>query len=89
MNSKRLLHVFVEVHADEHAQDADDVDLDTESQRELHQDKVNGERGVDAGAKVCGEDALNRALGRHDMENFSKNAAQQSADNDEDEQNRW
>jgi len=81
--------VLVEVHADEHAQDADNVDLYAESQCELQQDKINGERRIDAGGKVGRKDALNRTLRRHNMENFSKNAAEQTADNDEDKQNRW
>ena len=81
--------MLVEVHADEHAQDAENVDLYAESQCELHQDKINGERRTDAGVKVGGKDTLNRPLWRHNMENFSKNAAQQTADDDKDKQNRW
>lgn len=80
--------MLVEIHADEHAQDAEDVDLHTESQCELHQDKVNSEGRIDAGVKMGGKDALNRTLGRHNVENFSKNAAQQTADDDKDKQNR-
>ena len=81
--------MLVEVHADEYTQDADDVDLHTESQCELHQDKVNGERRIDAGAKMGSKDALNCTLGRHNVENFSKNAAQQTADDEKDKENRW
>jgi len=76
--------VLIEVDADKHPQDTNDVDLDTEPQCEFQQDEINRERRVNAGAKVCGEDALNRALRRHDVENFSKNAAQQPSDDDED-----
>ena len=67
--------MFVEVDPNEHAEDAEDVDFNAEAQCEFYQNQINGEGRADTGSKVCREDALNRALGCHDVENFSKNSA--------------
>lgn len=67
--------MLVKVNPDKHAQYTDDIDFDAEAQSEFQQDQVDRERGIDAGHKVCGEDILNHALGRNDVENFSKNSA--------------
>jgi hypothetical protein len=79
--------VFVEVDPDKHAQHADDIDFNAETQGEFHQDQVNRERWTEAGHKVRGEDVLNRTLWRDDVEDFSKDSAKQPADNDKNEQN--
>jgi hypothetical protein len=79
--------VLVKVNSDEHAQYTDNVDFDAEAHGEFQQDQVERERGINAGRKVGGEDILNHALGRNDVENFSKNPAKQPPDHDKDEQN--
>jgi hypothetical protein len=77
--------VFVEEDPQEHAEHAEDIDLETEAQRQFHQDQVNRKRRVDAGSKVGRKDTLNRALGCHDMENFSKDTAEQPTDDHKDQ----
>jgi hypothetical protein len=78
--------VLIEVDPDEHAQYADDVDLDAEAHGQLEQDEVDREGGIDAGREVRGEDALDGPLRSHDVENFSENSTQQASDHDKDEQ---
>ena len=68
--------MFVEIDPDKHTEDAEQIDLDAESDREFQEHQVDCEGRADSGSKVCGEDALNVALRRHDMQNFSKNSAE-------------
>lgn len=68
------LDVLVEVDADEHAEDAEDVDLNIEPKHELDQYKVYSEGRVDARREISREYALNRTLGCHCMENFSQDS---------------
>lgn len=62
--------MFVEVDPDEHSEDAENVDFKVESEDEFDQDKVDGERRVDARTVVRRENALNGALRCHDVENL-------------------
>lgn len=79
--------MFVEVDPDEHPEDAQNVDFNVESKDEFDQDKVDGERRVDAGIKVCRENTLNGALRCHNVENFTKYPAKEPSDQHEDDQN--
>lgn len=65
------LDVLVEVDAQEHAEDAQQADLEAESQREFEKDEVDRQRRADAGCKVCGKHILNGALRGHDPEDLS------------------
>lgn len=79
--------MLVEVDPDEHPEDAQNVDLDVESQYQFDQDKVDGERRVNAGIKVRRENALNGALGCHDVKNLPEYSTQEPSDQHEDDQN--
>jgi hypothetical protein len=72
--------VFVEVDADKHPNDAQDVDLNAEPKHELDQDEVNGQGWVNARREMSREDALDSSLRRHDVEDLSKNSTKQAAD---------
>lgn len=80
------LDVFVKVDPDEHPEDAENVYFDVESKDEFDKDKVDGERRIDTGVKVCRENTLNGALGCHDVENFPEYPAKEPSDQYEDEQ---
>lgn len=71
----RLLDVFVEVDADEHAKNAENVDFQVESEDQLDQDKVDGERRVDTRVIVRRKNTLDGALRGHDMEDLSEYSA--------------
>ena len=68
--------MFVEVDADKHPEDAQNVDLNAEAKYELEQDQVDGEGWVNARHEMSREDALDSSLRRHDMEDLSKDSAQ-------------
>lgn len=78
--------MLVKVDPDEHPEDAQNVHLDIESEDKFEQDKVDGERWVDARIKVRREDTLNGALRRHDVENFTEYPAEETSNQHEDEQ---
>ena len=73
---RKLLDVLVEVDTDKHAQDTQDVDLEAEPQDEFDQHKIHSQGGINAGHKIRGENTLDGALRRHDMENLTKDSAQ-------------
>ena len=79
--------MFVEVDPDEHPEDAENVHFNVESKDEFDQNKVDSERRIDAGIKVCRENALNGALRCHSVENFPKYPAKEPSDQHKDEQN--
>lgn len=79
--------MLVEVDADEHAKNAEDIDLEREAEREFDQNQVQSERLGDAEREVCREDVLDRPLRRHDLENFSENSAKQPSDQQKYKQN--
>jgi hypothetical protein len=72
--------VFVEVDADKHPNDAQDVDLNAEPKHELEQDQVNGEGWINPRCEMSREDALDSPLGCHGVENLSKDPTKQAAD---------
>jgi hypothetical protein len=67
--------VLVEINTDEHAKDAKDVHLDTETQGKLYEDQIDSQWGADTRREVRGEYILNRALGSHDVKDFTKDSA--------------
>ncbi len=67
--------MFIEVDTDEHAEDAENIDFNVEPYYEFDQNQVYGKGRADAGSEMSGEDALNGALRRHDVENFPKYSA--------------
>ena len=79
--------MFVEVYPNEHPEDAQNVHFNVESKDKFDQDKVNGERRIDTGIKVCRENTLNGALRCHNVENFPEYPAKEPSDQHEDEQN--
>lgn len=79
--------MFVEVDADEHPEDAENVDFQVESEDEFNQDQVDGERRIDARIKVRCENVLNSALRGHGVENFTKDPTEEPSDQHENEQN--
>lgn len=79
--------MLVKVDPDEHPEDAQNANFNVESKDKFDQDKVDCERRVDTGTKVRRENALNRTLRCHDVENFSEYPAQEPTDQHEDEQN--
>ena len=81
--------MFVEVDPNEHPEDAQDIHFEVESEDEFDQDKVDRERWVDTRIKVRRENALNGALRRHDVENFSEYPAKEPSDQHEDDQHPW
>lgn len=72
--------MFVEVDADKHPEDAQHVDLNAEAKYERKQDQVYGEGWVNPRHEMSRENALDGPLRRHDVEDLSKNSAQQAAD---------
>lgn len=82
-----LLHVFVQIDAEKHTDEAEKVNFQFKAQGELEQNQVDGERGVDSGRKIGGKDRLNCALRGHDPEDFSQHSSQESTDENENEQN--
>ncbi len=76
--------MFVEVDADEHPENAQNIDFQVESQDEFDQHEVDGQRWVDPWIKIRRENALNGALRRHDMENLSEYPAEEPSDQYED-----
>ncbi len=83
----QLLDVFVKVNPNEHPQDAQNVHFNIEPKDQFEQDKVDGERRVNARIKVRCENALNGALRCHHVENLPKYPAKEPSDQHEDEQN--
>ena len=79
--------MFVKIDSDKHPEHAENIHFNVESKDEFEQDKVDGERRVDARRKVRGKDALNGALRCHDVKNLSEYPAQKSSDQYKDEQN--
>lgn len=77
------LDVFVQVDAKKHAQNAQQTDLEAESQRELEKNKVDCQWRADSRCEVGGKHILNRTLRGHDSENFSEDTAEQPADQQE------
>ena len=78
--------MFVEVDPDEHPEDAQNVHFNVESKDEFDQDKVDGERRIDARIEVRRENTLNGALRCHDVENLAQYPAKKPSDQHEDEQ---
>jgi hypothetical protein len=78
--------VFVKIDSDEHSEDAQNIHFNVESKDEFDQDKVDGERRIDARIKVRRKNALNGALRCHDVKNLSEYPTQKSSDQYKDEQ---
>ena len=77
------LDVLVQVDAEQHAEDAQETDLEAKAQRELQQNEVDGQGGTDPRREVCGKDGLNRPLRGHDPQNFPEDTAEQPANQQE------
>ena len=72
--------MFVKIDSDEHSEDAQNIHFNVESKDEFDQDKVDGERRIDARIKVRRKNALNGALRCHDVKNLSEYPTQKSSD---------
>ncbi len=72
--------MFVKIDSDEHSEDAQNIHFNVESKYEFDQNKVDGERRIDAGIKVRRENALNGPLRCHDVENLSEYPTQKPSD---------
>lgn len=72
--------MFVQVDADKHPENAQNVDLHAEPEYELDQDEVDGEGWVNTGREMSREDALDGPLGCHNVENLSEDSAKQATD---------
>lgn len=81
-----MLDVFVKVDPDEHSKDAQNIHFNVESKDDFDQNKVDGERRIDARAKVRRENALNSALRCHDVKNLPEYPTQKPSDQHKDEQ---
>ncbi len=84
---RQVLHLFVEVGAEKHAENAEQIHFDAEAERELEKNQVYGERRIDAGREVTRKNVLNGAVGGHDAKDFTENPAKHPADQDEYQQN--
>lgn len=82
-------HLLVQVSAEKHAEDAEQIHFDTEAERHLQKDQIDRKRRIDAGGKITGKDILNGAVGRHDMEDLAKNSAEHAPDQDEYQQDAY
>lgn len=65
----------IEVDADEHSEDAQDIHFDTETEGELNEHKIDGQWRIDSRIEVRRKNILNRPLGGDDVENFAKDSA--------------
>ena len=72
--------MFVEIDSNKHPEDAQDVDLNVQSEYELDQYEVDGEGWVNARCEMSREDALDGPLRCHDVENLSQDSAEQATD---------
>lgn len=81
--------MFVEVDADKHPENTQNVDLHTEPEDELDQDEVDGEGWVNAGREMSRKDALDSPLGCQNMENFSQDSAKETTDQHKHEKHPW
>lgn len=77
--------MLVEVDPDKHAENTENIHLDAEAQSQFHQHEVDGKGGADAWSKVGRENALNGALGGHNVKNFPENSTKQPTDEHENE----
>ena len=78
--------MFVKIDSNEHSEDAQNIHFNVESKYEFDQNKVDGERRIDAGIKVRRENALNGALRCHDVKDLSEYTTQKPSDQHKDEQ---
>lgn len=81
--------MFVEVDADKHTENAQDVDFNAEPEYEFDQHQVDRQRRVDTGRKMSGKNTLDGSLRRHDVQDLAEYPAKQSSDQHKDEQNPW
>jgi hypothetical protein len=82
-----MLHLLVEVGAEKHAKNAEQIHFNAEAERQLEKNQVYGEGRIDAGRKVARKNILNGAVRGHDAKNFTENPAKHPADQDEHQQN--
>ncbi len=82
-----MLHLFVQVGAEKHPENAEQIHFNAEAECQLEQNQIYGERRIDAGRKVARENILNGAARSHHTKNFTENPAEHPADQDEHQQN--
>ena len=67
---------IVQIDAQKHPEEAEEVDFQDEANGELEEDQIDGQRLGDTEDKVGGEDRLNCAMWGHDPEDFPQYSAQ-------------
>lgn len=80
------LDVLVQINAEEHAQNAEETDLEAKPQCDLEENQINRQGRTDSWGEVCGENGLNCPLRGHHPQDLSKDTAEQAADEEEDQQ---
>jgi hypothetical protein len=80
-----LLHVLVQIDAEEHPNQAEKIDFEFEAYRKFEQNHVDGE-WADARVKMGREDRLNVAMRSHDSEDLPQDSSQYSTDENENDQ---
>ena len=71
-----MLYVFIQIDAQKHPDEAEEVDLGKEANGELNEDQIDGQWLGDTEDIAGGEDRLNCAMRGHDPENFSQYSTQ-------------
>jgi len=69
------LYVFINVGAEEHAQDGQEVHFEEKAQRKFYQDQIHRHRWIQAQVQRLPENILHSSLGCDDLKNFPQNAA--------------
>lgn len=68
--------MLVEIDANKHTENAQNIDFQAEPQYEFDQYQIYGQGRINAGHKIRRKNILYGALRRHHMENFAEDPAQ-------------
>ena len=74
------LDVFIEIHAEQDAQNREQVYFEKKADGDLDEDQIDGKGWVYAGGQRFGKNGLNRFGWRKNGENFTQHSAQQPSD---------